>query len=84
MVREAESIETVDVADEPVASDDVFESPVEIFNLREQHGKAEPGAEYTFADGTEMSKEWKNASARSSRSSPRPGPPGTSRRPWRT
>ena len=61
MVREAESIETVDVADEPVASDDVFDSPVEIFNLREQHGKAEPGAEYTFADGTEMSKEWKNS-----------------------
>ena len=41
-----------------IMDEDVFVSSDEIFNLREKAGKADPNAQYTFADGTGMSKEW--------------------------
>ena len=61
IVLQTESVENVEATESSPSENDIFVDPAEIFNLRERAGKAEEDAVYTFADGTEISKEWQKS-----------------------
>ena len=62
IVQEAEGVEQVDMTEGSSSSaDDIRVSSMEIFNLRESMGKAEPDAEYEFGLGSKTTKEWQQS-----------------------